>query len=243
MKKILILQMRPEDEAANSEFEAILNVSKIPVEQVQRIRLEQDANAVIDLNQYSAIIAGGSPFDVSLPHDKKSNVQNRIEAFFNRLFDRIIPLDFPFFGACSGNGLLGQYCGTSISGKFAETVGSVTVSLTPEAKDDDLLKGFPQEFLAFVGHKEACDHVPDGAVLLITSDPCPVQMFRISKNIYASQFHPEANEEEFILRINTYKNYGYFPPHQADQLIKKIRGIESPETNKILRKFVHKYHG
>ena len=41
MKKILILQMRPEDETCDSEFEAIVNVGEIPKEQVDRIRVEQ----------------------------------------------------------------------------------------------------------------------------------------------------------------------------------------------------------
>ena len=39
MRKLLILQMRPEDEAANSEFEAIIRVGNIDKEKVDRIRL------------------------------------------------------------------------------------------------------------------------------------------------------------------------------------------------------------
>jgi hypothetical protein len=38
MKKILILQMRPEDETCESELEAILNVGRIDREQVHRLR-------------------------------------------------------------------------------------------------------------------------------------------------------------------------------------------------------------
>ena len=241
MKKILILQMRPENETADSEFEAILRVGKLERDQAHRIRLEQQANIEIDINDYCAIIAGGSPFDVSSPAHEKKEVQKQIESLFSNLFDQIIAVDFPFLGACSGNGLLGSYCGATISNTYSEPVGSVTVALTPEGEKDELLFGLPKQFIAFVGHKEACDNVPQGAVLLVTSETCPVQMFRVKKNIYATQFHPEADVQEFILRINTYKNYGYFPPEKADALISGIQGRATPFTNEILRRFVMKY--
>ena len=244
MKKILILQMRPENEAADSEFETILRIGEIEKERVHRIRvdqLEQPEKFEFDLNHFYAIIAGGSPFDLSCPADKKSATQKRVESFFTHLFDQVIALDFPFLGACSGSGLLGSYCGTDISTRYGEAVGGVTVMVTEEGAKDALLNGLPKRFTGFVGHKEACDSVPLNAVLLATSKPCPVQMFRIKKNIYATQFHPEADAEEFIRRIITYKNYGYFLPERAEEIIASIQGIETPFSNEILRRFVKKY--
>lgn len=241
MKRILILQMRPEDETANGEFEAILRVGEINRNQVHRIRVEQPNIPEINLANYCAIIAGGSPFDVSYPQDQKSSPQLQIEAFFNKLFDEVIEQDFPFLGACSGNGLLGQYCGTTISGKYSEPVSSVQVFVTDEGLTDPLLIGLPTEFTALVGHKEACDEVPKGAELLVYSKTCPVQMFRLKNNIYATQFHPEADVDEFNLRINIYKNHGYFAPEKAKKLKKRLEGIETPEAKEILRRFVKKY--
>ena len=241
MKHILILQMRPENETCESEFEAILRVGKIDRERVDRIRVEQLEKFEIDINNYCAIIAGGSPFDVTCPVDKKSEVQNRVESFFNQLFDQIIAVDFPFLGICSGNGLLGNYYGTTISRKYAEPISSTKITLTEDGEKDALLKGLPKQFLAFVGHKEACNSVPKGALLLVSSQNCPVQMFRIKKNIYATQFHPEADSDEFILRINTYKNFGYFPPEQAGELILAVQDIETPVPKEILRRFVDRY--
>ena len=96
MKNILILQMRPENETADSEFEAILRVGKIDREQVHRIRVEQLEKFEIDINNYCAIIAGGSPFDVSCPDNKKSDLQKKIESFFNSLFNQVIALDIEY---------------------------------------------------------------------------------------------------------------------------------------------------
>jgi len=241
MKNILILQMRPENETCDSEYEAILKVGKIDRKQVDRIRVEQLENFEIDISNYSAVIAGGSPFDVTCPDLKKSAVQKRIESFFNHLFDQIISTDFPFLGICSGNGLLGNYYGTEISDKYAEGISSVNLSITKEGEKDDLLMGLPKQFFALVGHKEACNSVPQGGVLLVSSETCPVQMFRIKKNIYATQFHPEADGDEFVLRINTYKNFGYFPPEQAGELILSVKHVETPIPKEILRRFVDKY--
>jgi len=240
MKKLLILQMRPEDATADSEFEAIMRVGGLQANEVRRIRLEQEIPAV-DLSEYAAVIAGGSPYDVSTPAEEKSQTQNEIEAFYNDLFNRIVPGDFPFLGCCSGNGLLGQYCGTPISRTYSEPIGSVEVTLTEAGAKDPLMKGLPIKFDAMVGHKEACDRVPQGAVLLASSASCPVQMFRIGKNVYATQFHPEADSEEFILRIKTYKEHGYFAPEEADGLIATVSQADTPVAREILRRFVRFY--
>lgn len=233
--------MRPENETADSEFAAILKVTGIEKARVDRVMVERVENYEVDLNDYCAIIAGGSPFDISCPDHQKSEAQRRVEAFFNKLFDQVIDKDFPFLGACSGNGLLGSYCGTSISGKYSEPIGSVTLTITEEGEKDALLAGFPKQFLALVGHKEACDDLPKGAVLLLTSESCPVQMFRMKQNIYATQFHPEADVNEFTLRINTYKDHGYFPPDTAQELIASIKGIETPLAKEILWRFADRY--
>ena len=92
-----------------------------------------------------------------------------------------------------------------------------------------------------LGHKEACDDTPRGATLLITGDRCPVQMFRIKQNIYATQFHPEADADEFILRINVYRNHGYFDPGEAEALKQEVRAHNTPLAREILRRFVRAY--
>jgi GMP synthase (glutamine-hydrolysing) len=240
MKKMLILQMRPEDETADSEFEAILSVGGLNQDEVHRVRLEQGI-PTIDISVYSAIIAGGSPFDVSTAQENKSQTQIDIEVFYDQLFDHVVPADFPFLGACSGNGLLGKYCGGAVSKKYPEPIGSVKITVTKEGANDPLLKGLPRTFLAMVGHKEACDDLPPGAVLLGSSQPCPVQMFRVKKNIYATQFHPEADADEFILRIKTYKNHDYFDPEDAERLITAVRQTDTPVPKEILYRFVQRF--
>ena len=189
-KRFLIIQLRPEDETADGEFEAILRHGGLDVSEVQRLRIEHTGIPLLDPSNYAAIIVGGSPLDITTPAHEKTAIQNRIEADFARLFSVVIPDDLPFLGACSGNGLLGNYLGAPMSRRYAEAVGGATVRITDAGREDPLLQGLPDEIRVLLGHKEACDELPDGATLLVTGDACPVQMFRVGENVYATQFHP-----------------------------------------------------
>jgi GMP synthase (glutamine-hydrolysing) len=240
---LLVIQLRPEDATSDNEYRAILQYGGLLAEESRRLRIERTGIPPLDLDDYSAIIVGGSPFDVSTPEAEKSAIQKKIEADFNALFDRVVGCDFPFLGACSGNGLLGRYCGAVISRKFGEPVGGIDLTLTEEGMRDPLLEGFPRRFRALAGHKEACDATPPGAVLLASSPGCPVQMFRVGNNVYATQFHPEADVESFALRINIYKHHGYFAPEDAELLIEELEGEVTPYAQEILRRFVVRYRG
>jgi len=242
-KPVLILQLRPEDVTSDSEYACFLKYGSLQAEDTCRLRIEKHGIPdKLDIDDYSAIIVGGSPFDLSTPKNRKTAIQKKIEADFHELLARVITQDFPFLGACSGNGLLGSYLGTSISTKYSEAISCVTLDITDAGREDRLLAGFPEQIDVLLGHKEACDTTPDGATLLMTGSNCPVQMFRIGNNVYATQFHPEADPEEFILRIDTYRNYGYFEPHQADVLKKGVRNKSTPYAQKILRRFIERYH-
>lgn len=243
-KPTLILQLRPEDETSDSEFAAILKYSGLDPGYVRRMRIEKSGiPADLRLDDYAAIIVGGSPYDISIPQDKKSVMQIKVEQDFMRLFDDIVVRDFPFLGACSGSGLLGRYLGASVSNRYAEAVGNVTLDLTEAGKKDPLLSGFPDQISVLLGHKEACDTTPEGAVLLMTGAVCPVQMFRVGNNVYATQFHPEGDPEGFTLRINIYKHHGYFEPHEAKDLIENINHAETPYAQAILKRFANRYTG
>jgi GMP synthase (glutamine-hydrolysing) len=240
-KPFLIIQLRPEDETADNEFSKILEFGELQSHDVQRLRIEVSGLPELNLDSYAAIIVGGSPFDLSAPQTEKSEIQLQIEQAFMNLFEEIKRRDFPFLGCCSGNGLLGAYCGASISRKFGEPVGGATVSLTDVGKQDPLLAGLPASFRVMLGHKEACDDVPPGCELLVSGHACPVQMFRLRENIYATQFHPEGDAEGFAVRIEAYKHHGYFPALEADQLLQRIAAEETPEAKLILKRFVQRY--
>jgi GMP synthase (glutamine-hydrolysing) len=242
-KPILTLQLRPEDATADSEYACILKYGQLKADDTCRIRIEKNGIPDdINLDDYSAIIVGGSPFDISTPENNKSSIQKKIETDFNRLLEQVVTQDFPFLGACSGNGLLGNYLGMPITTKYREPVSCVTVDITEAGRKDKLLEGFPEKIDVLLGHKEACDATPAGATLLMTGSNCPVQMFRVGENVYATQFHPEGDAEEFALRIDIYANHGYFEAHEAEALKKQTSRKSTPYAQAILRRFVDRYY-
>jgi len=240
-KPVLILQLRPEDDTSDNEYQAILKYGGLAAEDTHRLRIEKTGIPELSLDDYAAVIVGGSPFDISTPEHLKKPIQLQIESDFRRLFDDIVSNDRPFLGACSGCGLLGSYLDTPISGKYSEPVGGAVVSVTAAGREDSLLDDFPQQIAVLCGHKEACDQVPQGATLLLSGDACPVQMFRVGDNVYATQFHPEGDGPGFTVRIHAYKHHGYFPAEQADELIVAVNQQDTPYAREILRRFVARY--
>lgn len=240
-KPLLLLQLRPEDSTSDNEYASMLKYSGLHSDQLVRKRIEKSGIPEdLDLDEFCGIISGGSPFDISKSDNEKSRIQKRIESGFNQLFERIIERDFPFLGACSGNGLLGSYLGSSVSTRFAESVSCVDVMLTDAGREDPLLWDFPAQFPVLLGHKEACDDVPEDATLLLKGNTCVVQMFRVKQNIYATQFHPEGDREGFALRIQVYKHHGYFKPEEADVLIRRLNNVYTPFAHRILYRFARR---
>lgn len=242
-RPFLILQLRPEPEASDDEYAAFLAKGGLAEAETRRVRLERaPLPADLDLDEYAGVIVGGGPGCVSDDPAKKSPVEKRIEDAVLGLMPEVVGRDLPFLGCCYGIGILGHYLGAPVGkGRFGEPVGGVACRLTGEGRADPLLDGVPERFEALVGHKEALEALPGGCTHLVASDPCPFQMIRRGRNVYATQFHPEADGDSFALRIAIYRDRGYFPPGDADRLTAAARAVDAAASSRILRNFVARY--
>ena len=241
MKPFLLLSSRPEDLAADEEYAAFRACTKLPEDRLHRFRLEAAPLPPIRLDDYAGIFIGGSPFNSSDPEDQKSPVQRRVERELAGLLDEVVARDFPFFGACYGVGTLGVHQGGVVDRHYSEPISAVRISLTAEGLADPLLDGVPDRFDAFVGHKEACRVLPSSAVLLASSPTCPVQMFRVRRNVYATQFHPELDIHGLCTRIEVYKHAGYFEPSEMNDLIARLTPAVITEPGRLLANFAARY--
>lgn len=239
MKPFLLLAHRSVDLAADGEYEAMLRFSGLDERDLRRVRMEQGSAGPIDLDDWSGVILGGGPFNVTEP--EKTSVQQRVEAEIQALLDDVIERDFPFLGACYGIGTLGVHQGALVDRTYSEPVGPMTVTLTTEGREDPLFRDLPHTFEVFLGHKEAVCELPPHAVNLASSASCPVQAFRIGTNVYATQFHPELDVDGIQTRIDVYKNHGYFEPHEAEVLKARARASTVEHPPAILRTFVELY--
>jgi GMP synthase (glutamine-hydrolysing) len=241
VRPFLLLSSRAEDLAADEEYASFLSCTGLAAEQLRRVRMEAAPLPDLVLDDYSGVFVGGGPFNSSDPPETKSAVQRRVERELGSLLDEIVERDFPFFGACYGVGTLGVHQGGVIDRTYAEPIAPVRIRLTAEGSADPLLAGMPDEFDAFVGHKEACRVLPPTAVLLASSAACPVQMFRVKNNLYATQFHPELDVPGILTRVHVYQHAGYFPPEELGELVARLTPAVVTEPGRMLATFVARY--
>ena len=215
MKPFLFLATRSDDEPADAEYEAFLKRTGLDESTLRRLRLEAESLPQIDLDDWSGILVGGSPFNASTPAEKKSATQKRVEAELSGLLDRVVEADFPFFGACYGVGTLACHQGAVVDTTYGEAVTAPDVTLTEAGLADPVCAG-----------------------LLGTGEACPVQMFRIGSNLYATQFHPELDGDYLAHRLGFYAGHGYFADDELADLQARVRLDDVSDSWKLLANFV-----
>jgi GMP synthase (glutamine-hydrolysing) len=241
VRPFLLLGSRAEDEAADDEYAGFLRATGLAEHELRRIRLEAGPLPPLDLDDWSGVLLGGGPFNSSDPAEEKSAVQHRVEAELRALLDQVVDRDVPFFGACYGIGTLGVHQGGVVDRTYGEPVSCVPITLTDAGTADPVLAGVPERFDALVGHKEACRVLPPTATLLASSPACPVQMFRVRQNVYATQFHPELDVHGVVTRARVYQHAGYFPPAELDDLVARLTAAVVTEPARMLANFVARY--
>lgn len=234
-KPFLLLSTRPEDDASAAELVSFREKMGLDRAGITQFRLEASPLGDVDLDNYSGIVLGGSPFDNSEPD--KSKLQLRVESDIARVMAEVLERDFPLFGACYGIGAVGTAIGAVVDPTYGEPASVVDVTLTDEGKSDPMLEGMPPTFKSMVGHKDAITSLPDRAVLLATGNNCPVQMFRVGANVYATQFNPELDPEAFAYRLRVYADRGYYAPGELDSIIATTVNVDLTVDDLLLRNF------
>jgi len=240
VKPFVLLATRDHDKAARDEYESVRAHAGLAPDELVHLRVEAGPLPRLYLEDYSGVLLGGSPFNIS--DAVKSDLQVRVESDIRNVVDHIVDADFPFLGMCYGIGTVTVHLGGAVDRTYAEGLGAIEVTLTDEAANDPLLDGVPPMFKAFVGHKEACNGAPPGVAVLGTGTACPVQMYRHGNNVYVTQFHPELDVESLEQRMRIYSNAGYFHPDDFDILIDMARnsGVVG-HPHRLLRNFVTRY--
>ena len=118
-KPFLLLQIRPEDKAADGEYEAILKFGHLAVDDVVRIRLDRTDMPEFNLDDYAAVIVGGGPWNPGDPIEKQSEAQKRTEPRLFSFINRIIEQDKPCLGICYGLEAIAVATKTELTHEFS----------------------------------------------------------------------------------------------------------------------------
>ena len=111
--------------------------------------------------------------------------------------------------------------------------------LTDTGAQDELLSSLPPQFCAQLGRKDRANHMPEGCLHLASSERCPYQALRIpGKPIWATQFHPELTGPENLGRFIRYQDGYGSVMSEAERQATFDRFQDSPETERLLNKFV-----
>lgn len=242
MKPFLLLSTRDHDGAAHAEHRSVARHAGLRPDQLVHVRVEAGPLGELRLHDYAGVFLGGSAFNVS--DADKSPLQRRVEADLGRVLDRIVDADLPFLGMCYGIGSVTTHLGGVVDRTYGEPVGAASITVTDAGRADPLLAGVPDTFEAFVGHKEACNGVPAGVELLATGAACPVQMYRVGRNVYVTQYHPELDADDLEERMRIYQHAGYFRPDELEDLVAMARasGVDGSQ-HRVLANFVELYGG
>jgi len=150
----------------------------------------------------------------------------------------------PMLGVCYGHQLMAHAMGGRV-GEHSEgpEIGTVRISIRPEAISDFLLGGYPSEFSAHVTHWQTVLRLPAGAVCLAESDIEPHQMFRIGPCAWGVQFHPEFCEE--VMRAYVDAQAVAMAPKGLDADAVRAGVRPAPDSARLLNRFYNfaRFHG
>jgi GMP synthase-like glutamine amidotransferase len=140
--------------------------------------------AVPDLLAYDAVIfAGGEyrpdEFEEPFFQAERKQVLAALEA------------GVPILGICLGHQLLAYWLDGEVKRGRWE-MGWLPVTVTEAGEGDALLSGLGQMFHAFLWHGDQVTRLPQGGVLLASTETCPVQAYRLQDYpVWGVQFNPQ----------------------------------------------------
>jgi len=152
-----------------------------------------DSSWLTDHREYDGVIIGGGPARAPLLP----------ESFLSKFRVFLREYNGPILGICLGHQAIARALGGVVEEALRPEYGPMTVEVI---KENELFKGFPRKFKAWMSHNDEVVSLPLGFKHLARSDMCKIQAMGSSEGkIYGVQFHPEVEHTEYGLKL--FKNF------------------------------------
>ena len=233
--KILLLQIREDEETMLEEFYEFVQFSELHESQFTKLNTFKTKHFSPEIiNGYDALFIGGSS-DASVLKVEDYSFVPDCKHLVRYCYEKNIPVLASCFGFQIAMEELG---GKVILDKEHMEIGIYPIKLSAESKDDPLLYDYPDGFLAVSGHKERASTIPSDCIHLGSTELCPYHIVKfIDKPFYCFQFHPEVDRKDLVARITRYQ-IRYLENSQALQTVIDNATQDTPYANKIIKDFV-----
>lgn len=233
--KILLLQIREDEQTMLEEFFEFVQFSKLNEAQIDKLNVFNNRTfkpSVID--GYDALFIGGSS-DATVQDLETYDFIHSCKALTRYCYENNIPV----LASCFGFQIaVEEFDGKVELDKDNMEIGLYQIELSKAAIDDPLLYDVPNNFWAVSGHKERATILPPIAQLLASTPLCPYHIFTFpDKPFYAFQFHPEVDTKDLIIRISRYQDR-YLEQDNSLQKIIDSAIHQTTESNSLIAKFI-----
>ncbi|MBE1300612.1 MAG: type 1 glutamine amidotransferase [Alteromonadaceae bacterium] len=231
--KFLLVQIRDLEQVRLEELQSFAQFSDISLNNIDVLNVfdtpQFDAQIV---EKYDAVFVGGASEASVLEPENYPFLNDAVN-----LLQHCLKIEKPVFASCFGF----QLAVVALGGEIVRDerdfeIGTLPISLTPEAAQDPILKHAPNPFLAVSVHRERAPTLPDNCTLLAYTDACPHAFKVDGKPFWGFQFHPEVDKKVLVERLTVFsEKYTENSEHLKRVL---TNAQETPESNDLPRMFV-----